>query len=163
MSETLTSVTAAERALSASLIKNSSLSKVSELYKGMTQKGVAEKELQTVPFGSEVTVFDKNMDILDISQQAYLLQSGFKKINTEKDSFVNILKSEKKESSLMTYTLGTVSQKKENTAVYGAMLNSQNNRNTGILGTVLTGTQMIGQEKGGNTPAKTSAGFNAFF
>ena len=81
-----------------SMMKNSSLSKVSDLYKGMNQKLGKDKVNVTAPFRSETAVFDRTMDVLDISQQAYLLQTGFQKPEKEKESVVNLLKSEKKEN-----------------------------------------------------------------
>ena len=162
MSQAISSVIASEAEYYSSLMKESRLSKVSDLYKDMTKKVVKEKEILTVPLRSEAAVFDRNMDVLDISQQAYLLQTGFQKPEKENESLADLWKSEKKESPL-TYSPGSVTRKKENAAVYGALLNTQNKGEAGIPVAGLTNKQTIGQEKGVNNQVKTSIGFDVFF
>lgn len=169
MSETLTSVTAAMRAYSSSLIKNSSLSNVSGLYKDMTQKGVSEKEAQIPPLGSEMTVFNRNMDVLDISQQAYLLKSGYQQPEKEKESMPFIFKSEKKENSFLTYTPMTLTQKKENAAISSTLfnaenlLNTQNKSNTtSLINTDFTVLKTAVQQNGIKTQTQTGIKLDAF-
>ena len=169
MSETLTSVTAAESAYSASLIKNSALSKVSDLYKGMTQKGVSDKELQTAPFRSESAVFDRNMDVLDISQQAYLLRSGYQQPEKEKESMPSIFKSEKKENSFLTYTPATLTQKKENAATSSTLFNAENllntqnkSNNTSLINTDFTVLKTAVQQNGIKTQTQTGIKLDTF-
>ena len=162
MAQSLTSVTTAESQYYGAFMKSSSLVKVPDLYKEITQKGVSDKELVTVPFRSKIAVFDRNMDVLDISQQAYLLQTGYQKPEKENESLADLWKSEKKESPL-TYSPGSVTQKKENAAVYGALLNNQNKVDADIPGAELANMKTIVQEKGINNQVKTSIGFDAFF
>ena len=160
MPEIESSVGTAGSAYYESMMKNSSLSKVSDLYKGMNQKLGKDKVNVTAPFRSETAGFDRTMDVLDISQQAYLLQTGFQKPEKEKESVVNLLKSEKKENSLLTYDMGTGTQKKENATAYGTLLNAQNNLNPGTVRASFTGMPISGQEKENTSQTKTGSGFD---
>ena len=162
MAQSLTSVTTAESQYYGAFMKSSSLAKVPDLYKEISQKAVSDKEVLTVPFRSKTAVFDRNMDVLDISQQAYLLKTGYQKPEKESESLADLWKTEKKESPL-TYSPVSVTQKKENAAVYGALLNTQNKGEAGIPVEGLTNKQTIGQEKGVNNQVKTGIGFDAYF
>ena len=158
------SATGAESQYYGAFMKSESLSKVPDLYKNITQTAPNEKKILTAPFGSEAAVFDKNMDVLDISQQAYLLKTGYQQPEKEKESITSILKSEKKENSPLTYTPATLTRKKENTTVLGTLLNTQNTTaNTGTLNQTATGTKTAAWSGGINTQTQTGIKFDALF
>ena len=104
------------------------------------------------------------MDVLDISQQAYLLKTGYQQPEKEKESITSILKSEKKENSPLTYTPATLTRKKENTTVLGTLLNTQNTTaNTGTLSQTATVTKTAVRSGGINTQTQTGIKFDALF